>query len=333
MVAWPHAATDWNYMLDRVERCYVDMVRAISRHATVIVAAPDTARARRMLEGLTGPHTVVYFDTPTNDTWIRDYGVITTMDSDGMPVLNDFGFNAWGGKFEYGLDNGVTRRMADAGLLRGRYADRNGFVLEGGSIESDGRGTLMVTEECLLAPTRNPGMGRREIEEYLAGALGADRVLWIGHGGIIGDDTDGHVDTLARFAPDDVILIAGRHTCDMPDGDTVQTGLLDALRDDVRAFRTREGRPYTVIELPMPDPIYDEDGERLPATYANYLVVNNAVIMPVYGQKRNDDLAAAMIKVAYPDYTVERVDCTALICQHGSLHCATMQLPDEVLPI
>lgn len=332
LVAWPHKDTDWAYMLADIEKCYIELVKAISRHAAVIIIAPDTSRLRLLLDGKTGPHPVLFFDTPTNDTWTRDYGVITTFDADGRPLLNDFGFNAWGGKFESALDNGVTRRMIDAGLLRGRYIDRNNFILEGGSIESDGRGTLMVTDECLLTPTRNPSMSRADIEAYLKEALGADHILWIAHGDIIGDDTDGHVDTLARFAPDDVIVIAGRHT-DPDISDPEQDSMLAALRDDVMQLRTSGGDPYTVIELPMPDPIFDEDGSRLPATYANYLVINGTVIMPSYGQPRNDRLAAGMMLIAYPGYNIEQVDCRALIRQHGSLHCATMQLSQQVLPI
>lgn len=332
MLAWPHKDTDWAYMLPEVEQCYVRMITAISKHAAVIVAAPDTTVARMMLEGKTGPHPVLFFDTPTNDTWTRDYGVITTFDAEGRAVLNDFGFNAWGGKFASELDNGVTRRMTDAGLLRGIYADHNGFILEGGSIESDGNGTLMVTDECLLTPTRNPQLDRSGIEDYLKRSLGVEHILWIGHGGIIGDDTDGHVDTMARFAPDDVIVVSGRHT-DPDITDPEQDALSGALLDDVRTLRTRDGRPYTIIELPLPDPMFDTDGSRLPATYANYLIINNAIIMPTYGQPRNDRLAAGMMLIAYPGYTIECVDCRALVRQHGSLHCATMQLHKQVLPI
>ncbi|MDO4320176.1 MAG: agmatine deiminase family protein [Bacteroidales bacterium] len=332
LIAWPHNGTDWAYMLPEVEKCYIEMTGAISRHATVIIAAPDTSRARMLLDGKTGPNPVLFFDTPTNDTWTRDYGVITTIDSKGHPVLNDFGFNAWGGKFESALDNGVTGRMVTAGLLRGKYIDHNNFILEGGSIESDGQGTLMVTDECLLTPTRNPSMSRADIEAYLKKSLGVDHILWIAHGGIIGDDTDGHIDTLARFAPDDVIVVAGRHT-DPDIDDPDQQHMLEEMLADVKALRTADGRPYTIIELPMPDPIYDEDGSRLPATYANYLILNNTIIMPTYGQPRNDALAAGMMLIAYPGYEIERVDCRALIRQHGSLHCATMQLPHQVLPI
>ena len=330
MVAWPHPGTDWAYMLADIEECYVRMVEAIARHAAVIVVAPDTSRARQMLSGVPGD--ILYFDTPTNDTWTRDYGPIVTRDADEKPVITDFGFNAWGGKFEAAADNGVTARMVAAGLLRGKYSDENAFILEGGSIESDGRGTVMTTPDCLLTPTRNPGMDRADIERKLASTLGARHILWVEGGGIVGDDTDGHIDTLARLCPDDTIMFVG-HPTSGRDTDPQQAEMLDNLRSSVMNLRTPEGMPYNLLELPLPDPIYDEDGERLPATYANYLVINDAVLLPSYGQPQNDLLAERIVRVAYPHHIIERVDSRPLICQHGSLHCATMQLPKDVLPI
>lgn len=329
LIAWPHPATDWAYMLDQVEECYIALARAIARHAALIVVAPDTSRPRRLLAGIAGDHPVIYFDCPTNDTWTRDYGVITTVDSRGATILNDFGFNAWGGKFDWQLDNAVTRRMVDASLLRGRYADRLGFILEGGSIESDGRGTLMVTEECLLTPTRNGDLTRGDIDQTLRIALGARKVLWVRGGGIIGDDTDGHIDTLARLAPDNIIYYA---TPAPGADDPAQTALLDTLHDSLQGLTDADGRPYSLVGIPLPQPMTDpDDGSRLPATYLNYLVLNDAVLLPTYGQPMADHLAAQLIRVAYPDHVIEPVDCRALVRQHGSLHCATMQIPASAL--
>ena len=330
LISWPHAATDWAYMLDSVEACYVELAAAISRHAPLVVTAPDTSRPCRLLADIDAPNPILYFDCPTNDTWIRDYGVIVTLDAGGEPVLNDFGFNAWGGKFDYALDDAVTSRMVDAGLLRGRYVDCRDFILEGGSIESDGRGTLLVTTDCLLTSTRNPQMSRADIEARLATTLGARKVLWA-TGGIVGDDTDGHVDTLARLAPGNVILYATPvHGIDDPE----QTAMLGRLHDSLRGLTDADGAPYSLVGVPLPAPMYDpDDGSRLPATYLNYLVLNDAVLVPTYGQPMPDMLATQIIQSVFPHHTIEPVDCSALVRQHGSLHCATMQVPAPALPL
>lgn len=333
LVAWPHPATDWNYMLPEVEACYTALIETISRHAAAIVIAPDTARPRALLADVCAgsPYPVIFFDVPTNDTWTRDYGVITTIGPDGNTILNDFGFNAWGGKFASELDNAVTAAMTRAGLLRGEYTDRRSLILEGGSIESDGRGTLLVTEECLLTPTRNPQLTRTEIEGALRDSLGARKVLWAHGGGIVGDDTDGHIDTLARLAPGNIILHA---TPCVGTPDAAQGALLEAFARSLEGMTDASGEPYSLLGIPLPEPIYDPaDGSRLPATYLNYLILNDALLMPVYGQPMADMLAQRIVRIAFPDHTIETVDCRALIRQHGSLHCATMQIPSSALPI
>lgn len=331
IVAWPHQATDWAYMLDEAEACYVELVHCIARHSVAIVVAPDTASVKEKLADIE-PGRVVFFDSPTNDTWTRDYGVITTIDADGCPTLNDFGFNAWGGKFESALDNGVTRRMVEAGLLNGRYRDLNDFILEGGSIESDGQGTILTTTSCLLTPTRNRAFsGKREkIESILADTLGVRKVLWLDKGSMIGDDTDGHIDTIARLAPYNTILYCGTG---WGTEQSEQSDALQGVAETLKCFTNADGQYFNLIELPLPDPIYDrDDNHQLPATYANFLILNDAVLMPTYGQALNDERAAMALRVAFPNHVIEPVDCRALIRQHGSLHCATMQVPSSVLP-
>lgn len=297
MIARPHAATDWAPMLDEVTSCYDSLVAAIAEAGMEIIETGDN----------------------TNDTWTRDYGPITVEDGPDLRLF-DFTFNGWGMKFAADKDNLVNSR------LFAETVNRRGFVLEGGSIESDGRGTLMTTSRCLLSPNRNAQLGRDDIEEYLKAEFGLKQVLWVDHGFLEGDDTDSHIDTLARLAPHDTILYCGAGN----ETGTQHDSLL-AMARQLRSFMTPDGRPFNLIELPLPDPIFDDEGERLPATYANYLATPKAILMPTYGQPRNDRLAADTLRIVYGDRRIITVDCRALIRQHGSLHCATMQLPEVKL--
>ena len=209
--------------------------------------------------------------------------------------------------------------------MKGEYAGHLDFVLEGGSIESDGRGTIFTTSQCLLAPHRNQPLSRLEIEERLKEYLCAERVLWIDHGALTGDDTDGHIDTLVRIAPDDTLLYVG---CDDPLDE--QFAELRLMEEQLRTFRTIDGQPYRLLKLPMPRAIV-ESGERLPATYANFLVINGAVLVPTYAQPDLDQEALRIIGQAFHGREVVGIDCRSIIRQHGSLHCCTMQFPEGVL--
>ena len=322
LIAWPHKLTDWNYMLEEVTGCYISMAEAIVPFCPLIIVTPDQQEVKPLLSHLPQER-ITYFETDTNDTWIRDYGPITTIDDNGRLFLNDFKFNAWGLKFAANLDNLVTKRMHKAGILSGEYVNRLGFVLEGGSIESDGYGTLLTTSECLMSPNRNGDLSQEQITEHLKEYLGVSKVLWLDHGALDGDDTDSHIDTLARLAPNDTII----YVTTTPDDP--QYPALESMQRQLQEFTTVSGQPFNLIGLPLPHPIYDPDdpGQRLPATYANYLVTDKAVIMPSYGQPKPDMLAAQILKIAYPCHDIVPVDCRALIRQHGSLHCATMQIP------
>ena len=267
---------------------------------------------------------VRFMPCDTNDTWARDHGPITLIDPDGRPLLFDFKFNGWGLKFAADKDNLITRRTLEAGLLQGTYVNRLNFALEGGSIESDGRGTLLTTSECLLSPNRNGQMNRAEIEAYLKEQFNLRQVLWLDHGYLAGDDTDSHVDTLARLCPDDTIAYV--RCTDTADE---HYEALHLMEEQLKTFRTPEGKPYRLLPLPMADAIV-EDGERLPATYANFLVMNGAVLYPTYNQPANDAQAAQVLQKAFPGREVVGIDCRALIRQHGSLHCVTMQYPECV---
>lgn len=323
MLAWPHDLTDWSYMLDEVRSCYTEIAHAITRHAHLIVVAPDCEPARKALADIANDK-VSYIKIDTNDTWARDFGAIVTKSTDGKFRVNDFKFNGWGLKFAANLDNMVTLKMYDARVWNADYNNCLGFVFEGGSIESDGKGTLLTTSECLLSPNRNGDLSREEIEEKLCSVTGAKRVMWLDHGALEGDDTDSHIDTLARLAPEDTIIYVG---CDDTE-DSHYEGL-KAMEREILALRRADGMPYNCIALPLPDAIYDEDGDRLPATYANFLILNNAVLMPIYGQKRKDELAMQIMKIVFPEHEIIGIDCNALIRQHGSLHCVTMQFPEN----
>ncbi|MDR1004832.1 MAG: agmatine deiminase family protein [Prevotellaceae bacterium] len=324
-LTWPHDGTDWAPMLEEVEACFVSIAREIARRERLLIVTPEPDRVGRRIENEVEMERVCLFECPTNDTWARDHGAITVSDADGAQ-LQDFTFNGWGLKFAADKDNEITRRAAEAGVLHGRYVNRRGFVLEGGSIESDGMGTLLTTSECLLSPNRNGQMNRVEIEEFLRSTFHLQRVLWLDHGYLAGDDTDSHIDTLARFCSPDTIAYV-----QCTDKNDVHYEALKRMEEQLRTFRTLADAPYRLLPLPMPDAIYDADGERLPATYANFLIMNDAVLCPVYGQPDKDALACQVLQEAFPDREIVGIGCLPLIRQHGSLHCVTMQYPAGVL--
>ena len=312
-LTWPHAKTDWAYMLSEITKTYEEMAREIAKRETLLIVAPDPVN----------PTVNCQLSTiNSNDTWARDHGFITLVDDEGGARLLDYCFNGWGEKFEAALDNAINRRIYDEGKVKGEYVDCLDFVLEGGSIESDGEGTIFTTSGCLMAPHRNQPMTQAEIEARLKHELCAERVLWIDYGNLTGDDTDGHIDTLVRIAPNYTLLYIG---CD--DEADEQYADLKKMEDQLKSFRTLSGEPYKLVKLPMPRAIYDEDGLRLPATYANFLVINDAVLVPTYDQPDLDAEAMRLIGAAFPERDVVGIDCRSIIKQHGSLHCCTMQYP------
>jgi len=283
--------------------------------------AEITATYEEMAREIAKREEVIIVGEPSNDTWARDHGFISLVDDQGGRRLLDFRFNGWGEKFPADLDNAINRRLYDEGKLKGEYIDCLDFVLEGGSIESDGKGTVFTTSCCLLAPHRNQPMTQEQIEERLKETLCAERIVWIDHGHLTGDDTDGHIDTLVRVCPDDTLLYVG---CDDPEDE--QYIDLRLMEEQLKTLRTLDGKPYKLVRLPMPRPIYDGE-DRLPATYANFLVVNGAVLCPTYDQPDLDAEALRLIGEAFPDREIVGIDCRSIIKQHGSLHCCTMQYP------
>ena len=326
LIAWPNANTDWAERLGEVEDTYIALVQAITRfQPVIIIVADDDVEAyaeARLRSNRVDMARVRFVTAPYDDTWLRDSGPITLRDGDGFRLL-DFRFTGWGGKFDASDDDRLVERLTDQKQFLKSNRQAIDFALEGGAIETDGAGTLLTTWQCLHE--RHPEASRDELAGKLAGWLVQDRVLWLDHGYLEGDDTDAHIDTLARFAPGDAIVF---QACDDPTDSHYPA--LKAMADEIAALRTRDGTPYRLFPLPWPQPILD-GGRRLAASYANYLIINGAVLMPAYGDPV-DDAAATVLAQAHPDRQIVQVPCRPLIWQNGSLHCITMQLPQGMVP-
>jgi len=329
LVTWPHQQSDWKDQLDSVEPVYLEIARAVTTHEQLLVICHDASHRQGIIERLAGAaistRNISFACVPSNDTWVRDYGPLAVR-LDGKMILQDYTFNAWGGKYAAALDDQVTGALYRAGVFGEPGYQRYGLVLEGGSIDVDGCGTLLTTTRCLLAATRNPGLGKDGLEDCFHRQLGIERVLWLEHGALSGDDTDAHVDMLARFCSPDTIAYS-----QCPDPNDAHNLSLAAMEQELLEFRTVSGEPYRLVPLPIPQPIHDKQGQRLPASYANFLVINDAVLLPVYDDPA-DRIAQQALAACFPERDIIPINCLALIRQYGSLHCATMQLPAGVLP-
>lgn len=331
LIAWPHAETDWAERLGEVEDTYVALVAAITRFEPVVICVADddieTYAEMRLRSNRVDMERVRFVTTEYDDTWLRDSGPITLKRADGGFRLLDFRFTGWGGKFEASRDDRLVGTLAGNGLFARADVQSIDFALEGGAIDTDGAGTLLTTWKCLHE--RHPQLAREELSARLAGWLAQQRVLWLDHGYLEGDDTDAHVDTLARFAsPDSIVFQA----CD--DAGDSHHAELTAMGEELAALRTADDRPYRLFPLPWAQPIIDE-GRRLAASYANFLIVDGAVLMPAYGitpdERATDDAARDVLAAAFPGREIVQVPCRPLIWQNGSLHCITMQLPAGLL--
>lgn len=326
---WPTDDTDWNYMLSEITDCYIRMVYEIAVRERLLIVTSQKERVEKILsEKLPSKliENICVYECPINDTWARDSGVITMITPNG-PEIMDFGFNGWGGKFKADNDNAINRKLKDNNILGGYYRECKDFILEGGSIETDGKGALLTTESCLLSPARNAKLNKADIELALKRIFNVQEVLWLKHGKLEGDDTDGHIDTLARMCPNNTIAYV--KCTDVHDSHYEELKYMEA---ELKSFVMANGGPFNLVPLPLPDAIYDADnGERLPATYANYLVLNEAVLVPSYNQPVKDNSAAQAIGNIYNDREIVCVPATALIRQHGSIHCSAMQFPAGVL--
>lgn len=324
LLAWPHEQTDWQPTLDQVTQVYIELIRKIVRFEKVIIIAPEPNIVRDTLkkESIAASNISLY-QIDTNDTWIRDFGPITVY-TDSRPQLLDFTFSGWGLKFLAEKDNQVTRTLHNTGIFNKIQRYSTELVLEGGSIESDGTGTLLTTSACLLNPNRNPHLDRKGLESKLSKLLGFNYYLWLDHGWLAGDDTDSHIDTLARLCPNDTILYV--RCTDVEDEHYPE---LKRMETQLKQFKTKNGQPFRLFPLPMPQACYNGD-ERLPASYANFLIINSAILFPTYNDPA-DTLAMKTVSEAFPKRKIISIDCRPLIRQYGSLHCISMQLPQGVL--
>jgi agmatine deiminase len=324
-LAWPHNPETWPGKVETIPPVYAQIVRALQPHEKVRLLVANAAmrvEAEAVLRagGALGPN-VEFYEFPTNDTWARDFGPIFVTRGEGAErevALTKWRFNSWGEK--YGLthlDNEVPYKIAH---YFGAHLFDAGIILEGGSIDVNGAGTLLTTEACLLNPNRNPELGREQIEEYLRAFLGVTHVLWLGDG-IEGDDTDGHIDDLTRFvSPSTLVTVVEENPADSN---------FRVLRENLARLgdmTDQDGRPFEIVTLPMPDPVHYDD-RRLPASYANFYIANNVVLVPTYRCPHKDTQACEILATLFPGREIVPIDCTDLVWGLGAIHCISQQQP------
>ena len=325
MMAWPHEGTDWEPWLEAIERDYVELASAIAGEVAPLILCRDAEHKSHIEALLIGrcTHKPLVVVAPYNDTWCRDYGPVTVSFAGNMQLL-DFQFHGWGSKYDSDLDNNINQSLAAYWQSPLRTIE---YELEGGSIETDGCGTLLTTTHCLLDSNRNKSFTREQVEKFVLGQLGLDRIVWLSEGALIGDDTDSHIDNLARFCDVHTIAYA---TCSVKD-DPHHAALL-AMEKELTALRKRDGSAYRLVPVELPAPQYNEEGKRLPGSYVNFLIVNRSVLVPVFGCPQ-DAAALNAMQQCFPGRRIVPVPGGNLIRQFGGPHCATMQLPVNTLKI
>ena len=327
MLTWPHRNSDWQVGLAAAEAVFLQIALQVTKRQSLLVSCADEARLHQLADELAAqrvdPALVRLFHAPANDCWSRDHGPLTVIDHDEALLLN-FRFDGWGGKYPAAEDDALTGLLADMGAFDHSPMDHLDVVLEGGAIDGNGAGLLLTTRDCLLRGRRNANWQEPDYERLFAETLGVEQVIWLDCKGLEGDDTDGHIDTIVRFCQPDVVA----YTAPPDSSDAHQTALAALEKQLQQAARKVRGG-MELLPLPLPAPQFDESGQRMPATYANFLIINDAVLVPVYATAE-DDIALKRLQQAFPGRSIEPIDCRALIAQHGSLHCVTMQLPEGV---
>jgi len=319
MLAWPHENTDWCSHLDSVRNCIARICAAISQVEFVFLlhAPHDDSFQLFLQKEKTNFSNIKPISCHFNDIWVRDYGAISTFQN-GIPQLLNFRFNAWGQKYDYVLDNQVNQSLLGKGLFTASLRHIS-LVLEGGSIDSDGCGTILTTAQCMHQ--RHPTLSDLQIYQQLKESLGIQRIFMLENGYLIGDDTDAHIDTLARFtSPTDIVYMS----CDDPNDEHYEP--LKAMQKELLLFQTLEGKPYRLHPLPWPRKRINDKGQRLAMSYANFLIINHAVLLPIY-QTPADNTAILVLEKCFPNHQIIPIACETLIEQGGSLHCLSMQFP------
>lgn len=327
LLAWPHKDTPWDWQLDDVVQLYEALVSVICDYADLVITIPEAEiePVKTRLAAMDVPLEYVYFyPVESNDTWARDFGPISVQTEQGIKLL-DFSFNGWGEKYKWDLDNLISKKLHAQDAFPSAEFESIKFVLEGGSIESDGAGTLMTTSSCLLNKNRNPDLSKAEIEQQLKSAFGVSKINWLESGYLAGDDTDGHIDVLARFCPNNTIVYTA---CD--DEQDEHYASLKKMEAELKGMTNAHGEAYRLLPLPWPGAKFGDNDQRMPATYANFLIVNEAVLVPIYDSLSDED-ALEVISQVFPGYEIFGIPCLSLIERGGSLHCITMQLPEGVL--
>ncbi len=325
VIAWPHASGDFTN-LSAVEDSYHFIATTISRFQPLIILCKNAEHQQYISSQLSLNGNLHFIHAEYNDIWVRDTVFLSVeWQHPKAPVqLLNFRFNGWGNKYPHDADNDINLTLFAHPIFKGLPTASLCLVFEGGSIESDGQGTLMTTKNCLLNPNRNPALSEQAISSQLLNYLGAKRILWVEQENLAGDDTDAHIDTLARFCSVDTIAYSACDSAEDP-----HYASLKNMERQLQAFKTESGEAYRLVGLPLPQPIYDETGKQLPANYSNFLVINGAVMVPVYDDPM-DAVALERLASCFPEHEIIATPCRPLVHQYGSLHCASMQIPATV---
>ena len=326
LIAWPHKTGDFGTRLESVEQSYSVIADTITQYQRLIIVCRDDSHQQH-IKALIGNHDDIDFIHATvNDIWVRDT-VFLSVEQEGVISHLNFLFNGWGDKYLHQNDNALNHKLLNAKPFKGKAHKDVDFILEGGSVDSDGIDTILTTKQCLLNPNRNKGLTQQDIEQQLLLHLGAKRVLWLDQENLTGDDADAHIDSLARFCSANTIAYT---SCDDAD-DPHYTGL-KFMEQQLQDLRNQANEPYHLVPLPLPKPIVDEEGQQLPANYANFLIINHAVLAPVYGDAM-DDVALARLAECFPHHEILPIPCRPLVYQYGSLHSMTMQFPEGIVGV
>lgn len=323
-LSWPHKEASWPGKIDTIYAPYCSFIKEVTAgepvHINVVDAAMRDFATEQLIKAGVDLAQVKFFLHPTNDAWCRDHGpaFLVNPQAEVKKVIVDWGYNAWGDKYPpYDLDDQIPTLIAHAYDIPVFYP---GIVMEGGSVEFNGKGTVLTSTACLLNPNRNPHLDKDQIEAFLRNYYGVEQVLWVSEG-IVGDDTDGHIDDTVRFVNEDTVLTVIEENTSDENYDLLQTNLAE-----LQQMRLPDGRPLNIIELPMPDPVIYE-GQRLPASYANFYIANSVVVVPVFGSEK-DDRALQIISDCFPGRKVVGIDSTDIIWGLGSFHCLSQQEPE-----